>query len=86
MSPQFEWKPLSFVTDPEGPYVQVLRDEWWLVNESGDVLFYEVGGRLFPQCNSSELIVRKMAARNPLKPSVKQIPLALIPIHLEDFR
>lgn len=84
--PQFEWKPRSFVTDPPGPYVQVIRDAWWLVNESGDVLFYKAGGRLFPQCNSNELIVLKMAVKNPLTPVLERIPLAFVPIELEDFR
>ena len=78
------WKPLTFVTDPEGPYVQVIRNGWWMQNENSEVAFAEIGNRLYPQCNTNKSIVNRMNSN--VNVNVVFVPLAFVPIYLEDFR
>ena len=78
------WKPLTFVTDPEGPYVQVILNGWWMQNENSEVAFAEIGNRLYPQCNTNKSIVNRMNSN--VNVNVVFVPLAFVPIYLEDFR
>lgn len=84
---RFVWKPVEYITDPPGPYVQVRRDHWWQVNAKGEVAFYRAHPHhpLSPQCNTDVRIAERFVERTPGAVAVVLIPLAFTPIRIEDY-
>lgn len=82
-----EWWPVDKVTtNPSGTYLVALRDHWWIFNELGQVAVYLYGrGSVSPQCNPHRSVAERMCAEYEGR-DVRKIPLALIPIRLEDYR
>lgn len=83
-----EWWPVDKVTtNPTGTYFKALRDHWWIFNEFGQVAVYRSpwGGSVLPQCNPHWSVAERMRAEYDGR-DVRMIPLAFIPIRLEDYR
>lgn len=75
-----EWVDIEQVTSPQDHLVKVLRDHWWLVNESGQVALYYWGGRVSPQCNQSKAVMDLFIERGTVEGAVglRQIPMAFV--------
>lgn len=82
-----EWWPVDKVTtNPSGTYLMALRNYWWVFNEFGQVAVYLFGRRtVSPQCNLHRFIAERMRVECGGR-DVRRIPLALMPIRLEDYR
>lgn len=44
MRGQYVVRPRAFLTEPQGDFVKVFRDFWWIVDENGDPIFYDYPG------------------------------------------
>lgn len=80
---------------PDAPFVQVLKDRWWIVDERGRVVFWMTRDRgkvrLYPQCNINRAITERFLNRiqkefddvGTLR--VEQRPVGFVPVRLEDY-
>lgn len=86
---EFIWKPVDYVTEPQGNYVEVLRDRWWVTNDKGEVALFRFSpreSRLFPQCNGNKEIAEKVGASTKSGGTgVTFIPLAFVTIDPSKF-
>lgn len=83
---KMEWWPVEKITtDPVGPYVQVIRDSWWVVNDLGEFGMWREGRGVYPQCNSNRVIAERLCDRKEGE-DVRFLPLAFSPIRIEDYR
>lgn len=92
MAKGFEWWPVEKITtDPPGPYVQVLRNHWWIFNERNEILMYRVDDAVYPQCNTSRsftdrIIRAELHIDGALSMESRQLRIAFTPIIIEDYR
>ena len=73
----YSYLPIEQATDPtfaEGLTFQFMRDRYWAVHPERGLLFYK--GKS-PQCNSSEMISRKIA---PPWARIVLLPVAFVPV------
>ena len=77
---QMIWRDKSTVTEipADGAYVQIVRDNWWAVNELGQVAFYE---GTYPQCNANRLIAERVGGGV----GVECIPIVFLPLDINDY-
>ena len=81
-----EWWPVDQVTTkPSGIFFKAVRDHWWVFNEFGQVAAYvSPRGSVSPQCNLHKSVAERLCGEYDGR-DVRQLPLALIPIRIEDF-
>lgn len=82
-----EWWPVDKVTtNPSGTYFRAIRDHWWVFNEFGQVAVYLYGrGSVSPQCNLHLSVAERLREEHDGR-DVRKIPLAFVPIRLDDYR
>lgn len=78
---RFHWHPQSYVTEPQGNLVQVIRNSWWYTNDNGEVAIY---GKNSPQCNTNPVLVDRLIASIPGAVDKVFIPIAFVPYY-EDY-
>ena len=70
-------------------HCDVLKNKWWVVHPDKGLTFYSRRGSLkgsSPQCNSSRSVATTLATRMYPWAIIKQIPIVLVPIDLDDFQ
>lgn len=87
----FEWVDLNEITQlpqSDKPYVKNVRvysDFWWITDEQNRVAFFR-RGRSSPQCNQHQsLAERARASFVGVSTRVVQVPVAYIPLHVNDY-
>jgi hypothetical protein len=85
---EFMWamKPEELSTPKSGTF-EVKVNHWWLVDDSGNLIFYSRSKRAVwasPMCNPDKRIADTIAKQYP-EYSVKQIPLVFIPHNCSDY-
>lgn len=85
--PRMSFIQFDKVADPDGLYVEVFRDRWWVVDpERGVALWRERGmTSLSPQCNASEAITRSLVECLYPWADVRQVPMVLVPIDVRNY-
>jgi len=88
MQGEYEWWPVKRITlDPEGPYVQVIRNSYWIINERDEVAMWRrADGGIAPQCNAHVSIAARLMGRIPGAFELQFLRVALVPINLDDYR
>lgn len=87
-SGEYQFWPRRDLTHPQnGVYFQAVRDAWWVRNVYDELcVFVAPSGRVYPVCNVSHDIAERLADSIPTARGTVQIPLAFVPIRLEDYR
>lgn len=79
---------LEEVSTPRSGVFEVKVNEWWLVNEAGELLFYRrlMGSPLLstPMCNPDKRIADTVVKQYP-DYHVEQIPLVFVPHNCGDY-
>ena len=72
---------------PKNGFCQIIRDQWWVICPERGLAFFwtkKVKGLGSPQCNSNEIISRRLGTTIP-NAEIKYIPLVIVPIHIGDY-
>lgn len=86
MESKFKKVSIEELCNPQksGP-LMVYRNHYWLADDDNNVLFYDTGRSLAPQCNIDPKII-VLGIKDPEQFTIKFIPWAYVKFDVADYR